>query len=160
AIALLSSLLINHTNIDQCPIYNCSSIINTTVYSNISSTTPILTSTSTVAYNRNLLYGTYCNEHEECTLSKNLFCQYEYNLNEKHCFCETTYFWNKYTQQCEPKKDINEICEYDNECRLDLGITCDLQSGTNIRRCRCMGEYYWSKLSNCGDLKIQDFVHC
>ncbi|CAF0981751.1 unnamed protein product [Adineta steineri] len=160
AIALLSSLLINHTNIEQCPIYNCSSIINTTVYSNISSTTSILTSTSTITYNRNLLYGAYCNEHEECTLSKNLFCQYEYNLNEKYCFCETTYFWNKYTQQCEPKKDINEICEYDNECRLDLGITCDLQSGTNIRRCRCMGEYYWSKLSNCGDLKIQDFVHC
>jgi len=23
-----------------------------------------------------------------------------------------------------------------------------------------MGEYYWSKISNCGDLKIQDFVHC
>jgi hypothetical protein len=23
-----------------------------------------------------------------------------------------------------------------------------------------MGEYYWAKISNCGDLKIQDFVHC
>lgn len=23
-----------------------------------------------------------------------------------------------------------------------------------------MGERYWSKLSNCGDLKIEDFVHC
>ena len=23
-----------------------------------------------------------------------------------------------------------------------------------------MGEYYWSKISNCGDLKIEDFVHC
>ena len=28
------------------------------------------------------------------------------------------------------------------------------------RSCRCMGEYYWSKISNCGDLQIQDFVHC
>ena len=23
-----------------------------------------------------------------------------------------------------------------------------------------MGEYYWSKISNCGSLKIQNFVHC
>jgi hypothetical protein len=79
----------------------------------------------------------------------------------------------------EPKKDINEgewhffyfqkkkkrfavclACEYDTECRLDLGITCDLRIDTNIRQCRCMGEYYWSKISNCGDLKIQDFVDC
>jgi len=52
------------------------------------------------------------------------------------------------------------VCEYDNECRLDLGITCDPRTGMNIRRCRCMGEYYWSKISNCGHLKIQDFVHC
>ena len=52
------------------------------------------------------------------------------------------------------------VCEYDNECRIDLDITCNLGTGTNIRRCRCMGEYYWSKISNCGDLKIQDFVHC
>lgn len=51
-------------------------------------------------------------------------------------------------------------CEYDNECRLDLGITCDPIEDKSIRRCRCMGEYYWSKISNCGALKIQDFVHC
>jgi hypothetical protein len=52
------------------------------------------------------------------------------------------------------------VCEYDNECRIDLGVTCDLRTGTTTRHCRCMGEYYWSKISNCGDLKIQDFVHC
>lgn len=39
-------------------------------------------------------------------------------------------------------------------------MTCDVRTGTNTRYCRCMGEYYWSKISNCGDLKIQDFVHC
>jgi len=52
------------------------------------------------------------------------------------------------------------VCEYDNECRIDLGMTCDLQTDTNTRHCRCMGEYYWSKISNCGNLKIEDFVHC
>lgn len=52
------------------------------------------------------------------------------------------------------------VCKYDNECRLDLGLTCDLKTGTNIRRCRCMGEYHWAKISNCGNLKIQDVVHC
>lgn len=58
-------------------------------------------------------------------------------------------------------KIFHLVCEYDNECRLDLGVTCDLRPGfANRRRCRCMGEYYWSKLSNCGDLKIEDFVHC
>ncbi|CAF1205385.1 unnamed protein product [Rotaria sordida] len=183
AIGLLSSLLTHNTNIQQCPIYDCS-WINTTIDSTIRSTTTSYnfnitseisfvpnwntslssiitsTSTSTIIVDRNLLYGDNCTEHEQCTLSKNLFCQYEFDLNQKHCFCETTYFWNKNTQQCEPKKDINEVCQFDNECRLDHGITCDLKTGTNIRRCRCMGEYYWSKISNCGDLKIQDFVHC
>jgi hypothetical protein len=57
-------------------------------------------STSTVALGRNLLYGDNCTEHEECTLTKNLFCEYEFDVNQKHCFCETTYFWNKNTQQC------------------------------------------------------------
>lgn len=76
----------------------------------------------------------------------------------------------------EPKKEINEsesnvrhlvvvslrlVCEYDHQCRLDLGLTCDPSSPTSTtRRCRCSGEYYWSKRSNCGDLKVQDFVHC
>ena len=77
----------------------------------------------------------------------------------------------------EPKKATNEseysphhldllfslpsVCEYDQQCRLDLGLTCDPPSRTsNTRRCRCSGEYYWSKRSNCGDLKVQDFVQC
>lgn len=55
---------------------------------------------------------------------------------------------------------LSSVCEYDNECRIDLGITCELRPGTDTRYCNCMGEYYWSKISNCGDLKIQDFVHC
>jgi hypothetical protein len=125
AIALLSSLLTSNTNIAQCPIYDCSwinattnsNIGNTTtttynlnmtneisfsVYYNISlsSITTLSTSTSTTTRGRNLLYGADCTEHEECALSKNLFCQYEFDLNEKHCFCETTYFWNKNLQQC------------------------------------------------------------
>lgn len=49
---------------------------------------------------KKLLYGDNCSKHEECTLSKYLYCQYEFDLNQKHCFCETTYFWNKITQQC------------------------------------------------------------
>ncbi len=121
AIALLSVLLTDKTNIEQCPIYDCS-WINSTTYSNIGSTTTsynlnmtseisfptnwnsslssITTSTSTPALGRNLLYGDNCTEHEECTLTKNLFCEYEFDLNQKHCFCETTYFWNNNTQQC------------------------------------------------------------
>ncbi|CAF3426673.1 unnamed protein product [Rotaria socialis] len=181
AIALLSSLVTNTTSIEQCPIYDCS-LMNTTTYSTISNMTTsynlnisndisfvtnwntsissTVTSTSTTILDRNLVYGDNCIDYEQCTLSKHLLCQYEFDLNQKHCFCETTYFWNKKTQQCEPKKDVNEICEYDNECRLDLGVTCDLKTSTNIGHCRCMGEYYWSKISNCGALKIQDFVHC
>jgi hypothetical protein len=124
AIALLSSLLTSNTNIAKCPIYDCS-WINATTYSNIgnttttyelnmtnemsfsvydnislSSITTVPTSTSTTTRGRNLLYGADCIEHEECALSKNLFCEYEFDLNQKHCFCETTYFWNKNIQQC------------------------------------------------------------
>jgi hypothetical protein len=124
AIALLSSLLINNKNIDQCSISDCS-WINSTTYSNIESPTTTTynlnitnemsfstnwntslnsiitsTSTSTIALGRNLLYGDNCTEHEECTLSKNLFCEYEFDLNQKHCFCETTHFWNSNTQEC------------------------------------------------------------
>ncbi|UJR30285.1 hypothetical protein I4U23_017823 [Adineta vaga] len=174
AIALLSSLLTSNT---QCPIYDCSlmntsttinydfnitndlsvsNYWNTSLTSSETSTNPSTTQT----LQRNLLYGENCIDHEECDLTKGLFCEYEFDLNQKHCFCETTYFWNRHVQQCERKKDQNEICEYDNECRLDLGITCDFRSNLNSRRCRCVGEHYWSKLSNCGDLKIQDFVHC
>jgi len=122
AIALLSSLLTSNTNIAQCPIYDCSwmnvtNIGNTTtttnnlnmtneisfsVYYNISlsSISTVLTSTSTTTRGRDLLYGADCIEHEECALSKNLFCEYEFDLTEKRCFCETTYFWNKNIQQC------------------------------------------------------------
>ncbi len=113
----------NTTNIEQCPIYDCS-WTNTTIYSSIGSTTAssnlnitsgisfstssnpslssntVSTSASTTTLGKQLLYGDNCSEHEECTLSKHLFCQYEFDLNQKHCFCETTYFWNKNTQQC------------------------------------------------------------
>ncbi len=123
AIALLSSLLIGKINIEQCPIYDCS-WINATTHSNIGSTTTLYNlnvtgeisfptnwntslssvatsiSTSTTTVGRNLLYGDNCTEHEECTLTKHLFCEYEFDLNQKHCFCETTYFWNNNTQQC------------------------------------------------------------
>lgn len=51
-------------------------------------------------------------------------------------------------------------CQYDFECRLDMGITCDPRRIGSSRRCRCQGDFYWSKMSNCGDLRIQDFVHC
>ena len=85
-----------------------------------------LTSTSTTTLGKNLLYGDNCSIHEECTLSKRLYCEYEFDFIQKHCFCETTYFWNQNTQQCgqiflfnfssnyttffllEPKKDVNE----------------------------------------------------
>lgn len=124
AIALLASLLTNKTTIiEQCPIYDCS-WINSMTYSNIENTTTlynsnitseisfpinwntslssitILTSTTAITVGRNLLYGDNCTEHEECTLTKNLFCEYEFDLKQKHCFCETTYFWNNNTQQC------------------------------------------------------------
>ena len=56
--------------------------------------------TSTTTSERNLFYGAKCINHEDCALSRNLFCEYEYDLNEKHCLCETTFFWNKNTQQC------------------------------------------------------------
>jgi hypothetical protein len=61
-------------------------------------TTP--TSINSTTLGRNLLYGDNCTEHEECTLTKNLFCEYEFDFNQKHCFCETTYFWNKNSEQC------------------------------------------------------------
>lgn len=126
AIALLSSLLINNTNTSQCEIYDCS-WINTTSDSTQESTIIITynshvtndisfetnpntalnstitsLSTSLGVLTRNL-YGDTCTEHEQCAISKQLFCEYEFDLNEKHCFCETTHFWNNNTQQCGEK---------------------------------------------------------
>ena len=110
-------------NVQQCLIHNCS-WINATTYSTTESTTKsyntnitseifsiissnqslssIMTSTitGTATAKRNLLYGDHCTDHEECLLSRRLFCQYGFDLDQKHCLCETAYFWNKNTQQC------------------------------------------------------------
>lgn len=51
-------------------------------------------------------------------------------------------------------------CEYDHECRIDLSLTCDPKSDSTTRQCRCEGEYFWAKQSNCGDLQLQDYLHC
>ena len=93
-----------NTTIDSNPgsitTSSSSSITNEISLSTNWNTTLSSISPSTVTLGKNLLYGDNCTEHEECTLSKYLFCEYEFDLNSKNCFCETSYFWNKNTQQC------------------------------------------------------------
>ena len=87
-------------NISTIMTYNSTATIEehwkTSLGSSETSPNPTLMTTS----EQNLLYGAKCINHEDCSLSRNLFCEYEYDLNEKHCLCEATFFWNKNIQQC------------------------------------------------------------
>ena len=125
AIGLLAALLAHDA---ICPVDHCASMALSSSTSRFPSTTTngnASFSSTTSGLRHDLLYGETCRDHQECHASKQLFCQYEFDANEKHCFCETTHFWNRVEQQCgemlrcksiddvsfrclERKKELNE----------------------------------------------------
>lgn len=137
-IGLLTPLIRKKGSINHCPDIPCSSV-------NLSPSLPTITdftfSTgfSNHSYSslwttslRKRSYGEICVDHDQCTETQYLFCQYEYDPEEKRCYCETSHFWNVSRQRCgmrsmiksflfdqtsfewiiisylEPKKDINQ----------------------------------------------------